>query len=179
MSMNRRQPLAQFLALPLSFGAVLGLLTACTSGSTPQWMARGYGYQDNSPLSSPVLSSPWDSSITANPEQMGANQAAWQGAAFELVEALSANLAKDGTPLNIRAKSTSPANMALDHYLRQALVKKGYNLTTQPDAGVPLLCAVENGKEKNSYELSAALLDIKGKETSRSAVMAVLPYETE
>lgn len=171
MSLNR--------SLLLSLGTSACLLTACTSGTTPQWMGKGYRYNDNTPLSSPAPSSPWDSDIKANVENMGANAAAWQGATFELVEALSANLAKDGTPLNLSPKSSSPEDRVLDHYLRQALMKKGYNLTSQPEAGTAIVCSTKTLKTKDNYQITAEIKDAKGKTTSQSSVNAVLPFEAE
>lgn len=164
----------------LSLGISLSTLSACTADNTPQWMARGYTYEDNTPLSSPVVSSPWDQDIViTDTDHLTANVAAWQGAVYELVAAIEPHLPKDGTPINLSAVDAgSSQNMALDHYLRQILVQKGYNLTTVPDAGLLMTSEVkEVPKQDGAYALTASFVDKDGKALSSSSVNAALPFE--
>lgn len=156
-----------------------------------QSMPKGYKYQDNTPISSPAPSSPWvNSSVIHNTDNLSSNIAAWQGAVYELVAQLEPQLPKDGTPLNLYQagnqfqKFTSPtgANNSLDHYLRQILMQHGYNLTTAPQAGLPVAYAVkEQPKQKNSYVLMAAVMQATqdGELQPRSVVSvpAVVPFE--
>jgi len=180
---------SRFLSLSAICVASLGLLSACTSvdnvpGSTvrstllsTQSMGKGYRYQDNTPLSSPAPSSPWvNSAVIHDTEAMSAQNAAWQGAVFELIDKMDANLPKDGTPLNITSKLGQNANDAsLDHYLRQALIQRGYNLTTVPDAGLKISSKVEKSKTERTYNISMTILDTKGKVLANQTTPAVLP----
>lgn len=169
-------PLNRFFLLTL--GTSLCVLSACTTGNTPQWFPKGYVYQDTTPISSPAPSTPWDNDAKiSDTENMSSNAAAWQGAVYELVAAMEPNLPKDGTPLNLSTDSNSAHNTALDHYLRQALMAKGYNLTTLPKTGTMVISAAEETKTKGSYLLKTSVKDVKGKVTSKSAVTAVLPFE--
>lgn len=179
---------SRFLSLSVAC-ASLFVLSACTSvddvpSSTvrstflsTQSMGKGYKYQDDTPLSSPAPTSPWvKSAVIQDTEKMAAQNAAWQGAVFELVDKMEVNLPKDGTPLNLASKASQNAqNASLDHYLRQALIQRGYNLTTTPDGGLPMNYKVEKTKAERTYNISMSILDAKGKVTATQVVPAVLP----
>lgn len=162
----------------LFMGTSLIALSGCTSFA-PQSMPKGYTYEDDTPLSSPAPSSPWyNKSVIQNTENMATNTAAWQGSVYELVAAMDPNLPKDGSPLNLVAESKSDQILVLDHYLRQTLIQKGYNLTTLPATGTPLYYNVTKSKESGNFILSTSLKDAKGdKVLSSAAVNAVLPFE--
>jgi hypothetical protein len=185
----------------ITLGVSLLAMTACTTGNQPQWMPRGYTHQgDNTPISSPQPSSPWsNSAVIHDTDAMGESTAAWQGAVFELLEKLGSHLPQDGTPLLLVANAPhTPQDLALDHYLRQALMQKGINLTNV--AGNSLIVGfdavslntsnLKTAKMKAGYEvvsgasleglylLSAAIKTLDGKTTLGEAyTVAVLPYE--
>ena len=165
--------------LLLSLGAMLSLLSACSSGNTPQWMPRGYANQDDTPLSSPPLSFPWNANISTNLDDMGANSNAWQGAAFDLLDALSPNLIKDGEPLSLSPQTSSKEDRELDHYLRQALIKKGYTLTNQPITKNIIRCSVTKDNKKDGYNLTAIITEANGRRVTASSVKAALPFESQ
>ncbi len=182
----------QFSVLALASIAVLSL-SACTSVDdmprsntrsnflSTQSMPKGYRYQDNTPLSSPQPSSPWvNSAVIHDTDKMSSSTAAWQGAVYELVAKMEPHLPKDGTPLNMAPiKDGSPDNNTLDHYLRQALIQRGYNLTTIPDAGLQLSHQVAKSKtdktNDKTYNISMSVLDLEGKAVATEIVPAVLP----
>ncbi len=166
----------RFFTLTLTTSLVV--LSGCTTFA-PQSMPKGYTYQDNTPLSSPAPSSPWhDKAVITNTENMGTNTAAWQGSVYELMDKMDANLPKDGSPLNLVAEDSSNQSLAFDHYLRQTLIQKGYNLTTLPKTGTPLFYGVKKAKDAHAYVLTTSLKDAKGDKTISSAsVNAVLPFE--
>jgi hypothetical protein len=152
------------------------LLSACST----QFMPKGYKYQDDTPLSSPAPSSPWDkSAVISNTENISAQTAAWQGAVYELLEKLEPNLPKDGTPLNLTAAGyglmKEEKDNSLDHYLRQVLLQKGYNLTTIPNAGLHINTQIEKSKAPRMYDLIATIMDAEGKEKSVTTVTAAFP----
>lgn len=179
-------------SLLLSGLTALMTLSACTTVDTvpndtvrrtmlsTQSMGKGYGYQDSTPLSSPAPSSPWvKSAVMSDTEKMAAGTAAWQGAVYELVSQLEASLPKDGTPLNLTSEDTGLMvdvnNATFDHYLRQSLIQRGYNLTTVPDAGLHLTHKVQKAKTPRTYNISVTILDAKGKPVHTEMVPAVLP----
>ena len=168
----------RFMALTL--GTSLVVLSGCTSFFAPQAMPKGYKYEDSTPLSSPAPSEPWSNkAVITNTENMATNTAAWQGAVYELVAAMEPNLPQDGSPLNLTADSTSSNQiLALDHYLRQTLIQKGYNLTTLPQTGTPLFYGIQTDKKTGNFILTTSLKDAKGdKVLSSASVNAVLPFE--
>ena len=163
------------LSLSLAFASLLAL-SACAAQSYP----KGYRYQDDTPLSSPQPSSPWDDkAVIHDTEKMATNTAAWQGAVYELVDKLEPHLPKDGTPLNITAENGllkgDTSNNALDHYLRQTLIQRGYNLTTISNAGLILSHKVKKAKLPKTYDISVSVLDAKGRPVATETVPAVLP----
>lgn len=177
-------------AVSIALGALL-MLPACSyiehgSGASfknpvfsTQSMPKGYSYQDDTPLSSPAPSSPWDKSVVIkNTEDIGFQNAAWQGAVFELVDKMSPNLPKDGTPLNLSSEKYSvlkgATDNSLDHYLRQALIQKGYNLTSIPDAGIKITYKAETTKIPRTYNLITTILDKEEKPLFVTTIPAVL-----
>ncbi len=179
------------LSLVLSLTSLLAL-SACTSVDnvpndtvrstmlSTQSMGKGYRYQDSTPLSSPAPSSPWvRSAVIHDTEKMSASTAAWQGAVYELVAQIEPTLPKDGTPINLTSKGAGLTkdinNASLDHYLRQSLIQRGYNLTTVPDAGLPVTHQVKKSKTPRTYDISMTILDAKGKAVHTETVPAVLP----
>lgn len=177
----------RFFSLLLAMASVLAL-SACTSVDnvpsdtvrstmlSTQSMAKGYRYQDSTPLSSPAPSSPWvRSAVISDTEKMASSTAAWQGAVYELVAQMEPNLPKDGTPLNLMSTPADVNNTTLDHYLRQSLIQRGYNLTTVPNAGLQISHKVEKAKTPRTYQISMTILDGKGKAVRTETVPAVLP----
>ena len=146
-------------------------------------MPKGYTYQDNTPLSSPQPSSPWvTSSVIGNTDTMATNATAWQGAIFELIAAMEPHLPKDGTPLNLSAKtggtSRDPHTLAFDHYLRQGLLQKGYTLTTEPKAGLAITYHIKPVKKAaNTYFLETTMKTTNSLVASTAAITAILPHE--
>ena len=182
------------------FGGALLVLVACDPVGVPGWMPNGYRFQDNTPLSSPSPSRPWvDEAVIHDTEKLASNTAAWQGAVFELVEKISPSLPTDGSPLFLQEPIVKTAqNQALDHYLRQALMQKGFTLTTLPGFGHVLQATAgslmemdvlkqaqrEDKFEKNSgvdlhdfYRLSLAIVGEKEAVLAKSSVIATLPFE--
>lgn len=107
-------------------------ISACTPQGPNQWIPKGYTYQDDTPITSPAPSSPWvkEAEIT-NTDALADNTAAWQGATFELLDGLSSVLSSNGSPIYV--KQIAPVtnqDLALDHYVRQALIAKNVTLTT-------------------------------------------------
>lgn len=131
-----------FVACLTMGGVAVGVLGlgACTPQGPNQWMPRGYTYQDDTPLSSPAPSSPWlKEAELKNTDHMSANHAAWQGAVYEIVDQLDGGLSertKLGAPAIFIAAEPPVTNhdQALDYYLRQALIQKGYKLSPLADA---------------------------------------------
>lgn len=171
--------------------AVLAL-SACTSVDnvpndtvrstmlSTQSIPKGYQYQDSTPLSSPQPSTPWvNNAVINDTEKMSASTAAWQGAVYELVAQMEPNLPKDGTPLNLVFDNdgfrADVNNTTFDHYLRQSLIQRGYNLTTVPNAGLKISHAVNKTKVKRTYNISMTILDAKGKAVHTETTSAVLP----
>lgn len=181
----------RFFSLTLSLAALLSL-PACTSVDnvpndtvrstflTTQSFGKGYRYQDETPLSSPAPSSPWvKAAVISDTEKMASSTAAWQGAVYELVAQMEPTLPKDGTPINLTSKGAGLTknvnNATLDHYLRQSLIQRGYNLTTVPDAGLSVTHAVKKAKTPRTYDISMTILDAGGKPVHTETVPAVLP----
>lgn len=175
--------LPRIYAVSIALGTLL-MLPSCSyvergSGASYQSMPKGYTYQDDTPLSSPAPSTPWDKTAEIiDTEKLGEQNAAWQGAAFELVDKMSPNLPKDGTPLNLSSEKYSVLKGAmdnsLDHYLRQALIQKGYNLTSFPDAGMKITYKVETTKIPRTYNLITTILDKEAEPLFVTTVPAVL-----
>lgn len=177
----------------LSFALIpLLALSACTSVDnlpndtvrntvlSTQFMGKGYRYQDSTPLSSPAPSSPWiRAAVIGDTQKMAANTAAWQGAVYELVAQIEPTLPKDRTPLNLTSEGSELTrnvdSATLDHYLRQSLIQRGYNLTTVPEAGLHITHKVEKAKTPRTYNISMTILDVKGKAVHTETVPAVLP----
>jgi hypothetical protein len=182
---------SRLFALSMAFSSLFAV-SACTSVDTvpnsvirstmlsTQSFPKGYKYQDDTPISTPAPSSPWvKSAVISDTEKMSSNTAAWQGAVYELVAKMQANLPKDGTPINLSSSGysllTSADSNSLDHYLRQALIQNGYNLTTVPDAGLKVVHHVERAKTPKTYNISMSVLDPKGNVLGMQSVAAVLP----
>lgn len=180
----------RFFSMAFALSAVLAL-PACTSVDnvpdegvrssvlSTQSFPKGYKYQDNTPLSSPAPSSPWvNSAVIHDTDKMSANTAAWQGAVYELVAQMEPNLPKDGTPINLISEDhgykTDANNATFDHYLRQSLIQRGYNLTTIPNAGLIISHKVQKTKTPRTYNISLTILDAKGKPVHTEAISAVL-----
>lgn len=188
------------IASPFLLTVSLLAVSACTPQGPNQWMPKGYSYQDNSPISSPAPSSPWlKEAEIADTDHMAANTAAWQGAVFELVSGLQPVLPMDGSPLNIM--TTAPVtnqDLALDHYIRQALMQKGLTLTTTRGIGLTLTIdtrpltnktALEQAKTAPNFEyvedmdvsgvylLTAKLTDAAGTLLGDAKSVGVFPYE--
>lgn len=192
---------SSFFSRVTLFGGSLLALAACAPVGTPGWMPNGYRFQDNTPLSSPAPSRPWvDEAVIHDTEKLASNTAAWQGAVFELVEKISPSLPMDGSPLYLQEPVVKTAqNQALDHYLRQALMQKGFTLTTTPGFGHVLqadsgslmetdtlkLAQKEDKFEKVSgadlhdfYRLSLVVVGDKGAAPlGKASVVATLPFE--
>ncbi len=147
-----------------------------------QSMPKGYTYQDNTPISSPAPSSPWYRvAAKNNTENISSGTAAWQGAVYELVDKMEPNLPKDGTPLNISSEKSNlmagAKDNALDHYLRQAFIQRGYNLTTLPETGLQITHKVEKAESIRTYYLTTIIKNDKGDPLFTTKVSAVLPEE--
>jgi hypothetical protein len=178
--------LPRIYAVSFALMTLLSLSACSNSGGgsgTPvfsaQSMPKGYTYQDDTPLSSPQPSSPWKKSAEiSNTENIGAQNAAWQGAVFELVDKMDPNLPKDGTPINLSPEEYSimdgAIDNAFDHYLRQAFIQKGYNLTSIPDAGLQITYKTETAKTPRTYNLTTSILDKEGKPALVTTIPAVL-----
>ncbi|HOO50438.1 MAG TPA: hypothetical protein PLK94_04020 [Alphaproteobacteria bacterium] len=184
----------------LLVSASLTTLSACTPQISNQWVPKGYSYQDSSQITSPIPSSPWiEEAEIKDTNKLADNTAAWQGAVFELVDGLSTVLPTDGTAINII--TTAPVtnqDLALDHYVRQALIQKNITLTTTADMGSILnidsqpltnqaaldkaksldtFTYVEDMDLKGFYLLTASLKDGSGLVVGESASVGVLPHE--
>ncbi|HPQ50641.1 MAG: hypothetical protein KDJ26_04175 [Alphaproteobacteria bacterium] len=180
--------------------AALFTLSACAQQSPNQWIPRGYSYQDNTPLSSPAPSSPWlKEAEIQDTEKLAASTAAWQGAIFELVDGIQSALPVDGSPVNVKAlPPVTNQDLALDHYVRQALIQKGLTLTTTQGIGltltinsqpltneaalkqaktVPNFEYVEDMDVKGFYLLTAKLSDSYGTLLGESKTVGVFPHE--
>jgi len=168
------------MMIPVRFYAlsvVISSLFLTTGCSSTQSMPNGYTYNDNTPLSSPAPSRPWSKNAVLNDtEAMGTNTAAWQGAVYELIDQLKAQLPKDGTPLNLSNVETGLDN-SLDHHLRQALIQKGYNLTTQPDAGLRLVQNIKKDKAVDTYIISSFIMNKDDKALFIASISAVIPQK--
>lgn len=180
----------------LALGVAVVTMAACT-----QTMPRGYKYQDDTPLSSPQPSSPWnDKAVIHDTENMATSTAAWQGAVFDVLDKLKPALPVDGTPIILIAKPPfSAQDIAFDHYLRQGLMQKGMNLTTTTGSAYVLefdTAPLSEGKAmeraikeagyqhvkgasvKGIYLLEARLKQATGAIPAAEAVItAVIPYE--
>lgn len=182
-------------------GTSLIALSACSPRETTQYMPKGYRYQDNTPLSSPAPSSPWKAErVITNPEVISSNIAAWQGAAYELIEGLQQYFPQDGTPIGFATWKKDPTaqNNALDHYLRQAMMQKGLPMNTKDNTGYVLVYdaspltdsstlklaqkitnyqVVKGASLKGLYLLNATFISPTGESLGSSAITAVLPDE--
>lgn len=181
----------RFFSMAFALTALLALSACTTVDNVPNDTARstllstqsfpkGYRYQDSTPLSSPAPSSPWvKAAALNNTEKMSASTASWQGAVYELVAQMEPNLPKDGTPLNLSYKDdgfrVDVNNATLDHYLRQSLIQRGYNLTTIPGAGLQITHEVKKTTTPRTYNIRMTILGDKGKAVHSETVSAVLP----
>jgi hypothetical protein len=195
MAFNRLYSLPSLLLT----GASLFLVSGCDT-MAPQWMPRGYTNQDSTPLSSPAISTPWDSkAVIHDTRNMDVNETAWKAAIFDLTHKMTPLLPKDGTPLNITSTdATTPQNVALNHYLSQSLLDKHYNLTNMEGIGIKIDYSagsltqksvledaiktlafqyVKGEKLNNFYLLKATLISAKGKALGNVAVLATIPHE--
>lgn len=126
--------------LLISSCAALALLGGCSTFPTT-WMPHGYKYDDNTPISSSAPTAPWDDdAVIVNTDQLASNQAAWQGAVFELMEKVGPQLsAADGPIVMLARTPATNQKQAFDHYLRQALIQRGLTLATVPGPGPTLV----------------------------------------
>lgn len=190
------RPYSTFILSACSVLALVG----CTSQDPTQWMPRGYVHQDDTPLSSPAPSAPWlkEAEISA-PDTLIESSGTWQASVFELVGQLQDALPQDGTALYVsRATPFSGHNAAMDHYIRQVLMQKGYTLTTTAGAGPTITVAAKPLTDtaamdkamkeahfvctpgvdvKDTYLLNAVLKNADGTVAKDSSVTAVLPGE--
>ncbi len=185
--------------LSIPFLAVL--LTSC--GVIPtQYMANGYRYHDDTPLSSPAPSRPWlDEAEDPSIENLADNTAAWQGAVYELINPLPSALPPSSGPVTL--VTTPPAYIGdkpFDHYLRQGLISYGYRVNPAPsDAGAVLVynatpitnkdalkkAQAKYGKDainpkntKGVYYLTLEIKSADGKKTTwEQSSLAVIPYD--
>lgn len=177
------------------------LLGACSSPFSTNWLASGYTHDDDSPITSPRPSQPWDSSAEIkDTEILATNTAAWQGAVFELVDKLLPGLPA-GQPLALQTEGAVTAQkQAMDHYLRQALLRHGVTVTS-PGASAatlvynvrplgndevyalalkrlgPDLVPARESSRKGFYLLQAGLASGLAKGSGDELVLAVLPGE--
>ncbi|MDD3019396.1 MAG: hypothetical protein PHX61_00285 [Alphaproteobacteria bacterium] len=175
-------------------------LAACTPQGPNQWMPKGYTHQDSTPISSPAPSSPWlDEAVIKDTESLASNTASWQGAVFELIDGLQPVLPVDGSPINVRiVPPVINQDLALDHYVRQAMIQKNLTLTTTDGLGLNLLIDsqpltspdalaqarttpnfdyVEDMKLNGIYLLTAKLTDASGSVLGESKTVGVFPHE--
>lgn len=136
--LNSFRSLATCVMMGSSVIGVLGL-AACTPQGPNQWMPRGYTYQDDTPLSSPAPSSPWlKEAELKNTDRMSANNAAWQGAVYEIVDQIETILQEHENVVSISGQQPmSTHDLAFDYYIRQALIQKGYKINTFSDQNTP------------------------------------------
>ncbi len=193
-------PIYRTLICLAAFTSAVSVLAGCAPGDRAwqessshtvfgaQSSPKGYRYQDDTPLSSPAPSSPWIASAVAHDtERMTTNAVAWKGAVFELVAQLEKTLPQNGAPIRVMPEEkwfagTSAHTTSFDHYLRQALIQKGYHLTTQPDAGALVMYKMtKDAAKKDTYVLTAASRVVKaGTPVSVPvSVVAILPYEEQ
>lgn len=183
------------------FAGCLFVFAACSPLGTPAWMPNGYRFQDDTPLSSPAPTRPWvNEAEIKDAEKISANTAAWQASVSELLEKAVPLFPQDNQPFFIRASSSDTAQtQAFDHYLRQALVQKGYVLSTLSGQGHVLVIHVSGLQNAASlgkavkeaqfekvpgadlsklYLLTLSLIGEKGGAASGTAsVVASLPFE--
>ena len=176
-------------------------LTSC--GAIPtQYVPNGYTYHDSTPLSSPAPTRPWlDEAAHPNLDNIGDNTAAWQGAVYELINPLPNTITAANGPITLKPAGTvTPADQALDHYLRQGLISYGYVVNPTPDMpgtvlvydAAPLsdpeyrkMAVAKFGKEfvkkddmKGMYYLTLDVKSPDGKKTVASqASIGVFPHE--
>ncbi len=120
--------------------AVLALLSGCSSFPS-NWMADGYKYEDDTPISSPAPTTPWNNdAVIVNTDTIASNQASWQGAVYELAEKISGQLTPADGPIVLLARTPMTSQkQAFDHYLRQMLIQRGYAIATVPGPGPTLV----------------------------------------
>jgi hypothetical protein len=120
--------------------AALALLSGCSVFPT-NWMPHGYKYDDDTPITSSPPTTPWNNNaVIVNTDQLASNQAAWQGAVFELVEKLTVRLSPADGPLVLLARTPATnQKQAFDHYLRQALIQRGFKISSVPGPGPTLV----------------------------------------
>lgn len=184
----------------LSCSALMAL-TACDPGLPTNWIPHGYKYQDDSPVTTPAPTQGWvNSSVITDTEGIAASTVAWQGAVFELTDKLSAGLPPGSGPLVLQARQPAGTaqKQALDHYLRQALIQRGYQLSTVPGSGTLVTYdalslenegtrdwvvknlgpeAVPGTNMKEVYLLRATATTPKGEPLTDQSVVAVLQGE--
>lgn len=120
--------------------AALALLSGCSVFPTT-WMPHGYKYDDDTPITSSAPTTPWNNdAVIVNTDQLASNQAAWQGAVFELVGKVSGTLTPADGPIVLLGRTPATnQKQAFDHYLRQALIQRGYTVSTVPGPGPTLV----------------------------------------
>jgi hypothetical protein len=183
----------------LAFGCV-----ACAAPYQPSsWMANGYRYHDNTPLSSPAPSKPWlREAARPNLESMGDSTAAWQGAVYEVMGDLNSVIPQEFTQnLNLQARgSSNPNKQAFDFYLRQALLSRYfkvddtqlaphytlvYDISSLQNKDILALAKQQFGADtlqgslKDMYYLTLDVLDPQNRLLSRQATLAILPHEKQ
>lgn len=201
-------PIYRTLICLAAFTSAVSVLAGCAPGDRAwqessshtvfgaQSSPKGYTYQDDTPLSSPAPSSPWiASAVSHDTERMTTNAVAWKGAVFELVGRLEKTLPQNGAPIRVMPEEkwlagTSAHTTSFDHYLRQALIQKGYNLTTQPDAGALVMYKMTKDAAKKDTYVLTAMSQSTSQAASRAvkagtpvsvpvSVVAILPYEEQ
>lgn len=128
------------IRLFVSSCAVAALLSGCSTFPT-NWMPHGYKYEDDTPITSPAPSKPWDDdAVIVNTDQLASNQAAWQGAVYELMAKLDGKLSPSDGPVILLARTPATnQKQAFDHYLRQSMLQRGFTLATTPGRGPTLV----------------------------------------
>lgn len=145
--------------LLISSCAALALLGGCSTFPTT-WMPHGYKYDDNTPISSPAPTAPWnDDAVIVNTDQLASNQAAWQGAVFELMEKVAPQLSPADGPIVLLARTPNTnQKQAFDHYLRQSLIQHGLTLATVPGPGPTIVYDVLPMSNEVTREFAAQKL---------------------
>lgn len=133
--------------------AALTLLSGCSNFAT-NWMPHGYTYDDDTPITSAAPSQPWlNDAVITNTDDIAANTAAWQGAVYELIDKISPVLSPADGPVVLSARTPMTAQkQAFDHFLRQALIQRGYTVTTRTGPGPTIVYDVlplEDKKTRN------------------------------
>ena len=164
-----------------SFLFLAGFLAGCNS-TGPNWMANGYKYQDDTPISSPARTSGWFLAAEAEAPAIRYDfDATAEGVAEDILATLDAQILSTETPVFVAPKQRIDSlNAMFDHNLRKGLRAKGYRLANTPVGAAQILYHLSPGGAYRDHMLQNPATEIEalGLKDTRDFLFSVTVTDT-